>query len=171
MLQFGDMKGVGYFAQVSLQGLKYMLRVLSKKVRQREATECQTVVCIHVNQYYHVVPFFTFIHISLLHAQWQDSASHGNTALVFHAQKLLALEEGGLPYQLRTACSALLDTIGRVSFGGKLQHAFTAHPKVDAASQYMFSFGYSVDSKPYCMRSVFDPAGMSPACCRMALLP
>ena len=71
----------------------------------------------------------------------------------------MVLEEGGLPYQLRTACSALLDTIGQVSFGGKLQHAFTAHPKIDAASKYMFSFGYSVESKPYCMRSVYDPAG------------
>ena len=78
---------------------------------------------------------------------------------MFHAQRLMALEEGGLPYQLRTACSALLDTIGQVSFGGKLQHAFTAHPKIDAVSKYMFSFGYSVESKPYCMRSVYDPAG------------
>ena len=105
--------------------------------------------------------------------RWQESGSHGNTSLVFHAQKLMALEEGGLPYQLRTACAALLDTIGQVSFGGKLQHAFTAHPKVDADSKYMFSFGYSVESKPYCMRSVYDPAGMqgcvaTALCCAFA---
>ncbi len=32
MLQFGDMKGSGYFVQMFLQGVKYALRVLSKKV-------------------------------------------------------------------------------------------------------------------------------------------
>ena len=33
VLQFGDMKGMGYFVQMFLQGVKYTLRVLSKKVR------------------------------------------------------------------------------------------------------------------------------------------
>lgn len=28
-----------------------------------------------------------------------------NTALVYHANKILALEEGDLPYQLRMLCS------------------------------------------------------------------
>ena len=33
--------------------------------------------------------------------------------------------------QLRMACNGIVDTIGRVSFGGKIAHPFTAHPKVD----------------------------------------
>lgn len=62
----------------------------------------------------------------------QEANGHGNTALVYHARRLMALEEGDVPYQLRIACSGLIETLGRVTYGGELQHAFTAHPKVDA---------------------------------------
>ena len=62
----------------------------------------------------------------------QEGDGHGNTALVYHARRLMALEEGDVPYQLRVACAGLIETLGRVTYDGKLQHAFTAHPKVDA---------------------------------------
>jgi len=154
VMQFGDMKGIGYFVQMFIQGMKYTLRVLSKKVRSSlTAPAVRSFSASKMLRAWEQIPLTS--RLELL----QESASHGNTSLVYHAQKLMVLEEGGLPYQLRTACSALLNTIGQVSFGGKLQHAFTAHPKIDAASKYMFSFGYSVESKPYCMRSVYDPAG------------
>ena len=44
----------------------------------------------------------------------------GNTALAFHAGRLLTLNEGDLPYQLRIACDGLLSTVERVSYGGAL---------------------------------------------------
>ena len=53
----------------------------------------------------------------------QGSKGHGNTALVYHAQRLMALEEGDVPFQLRIACSGLIQTLGQVNYGGKLQHA------------------------------------------------
>ena len=62
----------------------------------------------------------------------QGSKGHGNTALVYHARRLMALEEGDVPFQLRIACSGLIETLGQVTYDGQLQHAFTAHPKVDA---------------------------------------
>ena len=65
-----------------------------------------------------------------------------NTALAFHAGRLLALHEGDLPYQLRLACDGLLSTVGRLSLGGKVDHPFTAHPKVDPDTGELFAFGW-----------------------------
>ena len=42
----------------------------------------------------------------------------GNTALAHHASRILALNEGDLPYALRIACGGLVETVGRVTFGG-----------------------------------------------------
>ncbi len=53
-----------------------------------------------------------------------------NTAIVHHAGKLLALEEVGLPYQIKPQD---LSTVGAHDFGGKLTTAMTAHPKIDPA--------------------------------------
>jgi len=64
----------------------------------------------------------------------------GNTNIVFHAGKLLALMEGSLPTQLR-ACS--LETLGEYDFGGRLRTAMTAHPKIDPETGEMLFFGYA----------------------------
>ena len=33
--------------------------------------------------------------------------------------------------QLRIACDGLIETLGRVTFGGAIKHPMTAHPKID----------------------------------------
>ena len=33
--------------------------------------------------------------------------------------------------QLRILCDGVVDTLGRLTFGNKVRHPFTAHPKVD----------------------------------------
>ncbi len=33
--------------------------------------------------------------------------------------------------QIKVLCNGIVDTLGRVTFGGKVNHPFTAHPKVD----------------------------------------
>ena len=33
--------------------------------------------------------------------------------------------------QMRVLCDGIVDTLGRITFGGKVKHPFTAHPKVD----------------------------------------
>jgi carotenoid cleavage dioxygenase len=63
-----------------------------------------------------------------------------NTALVWHHGKLLALWEGGLPYEVRPQD---LGTVGLETLGGAWKHAFTAHPKVDATTGELVFFGYS----------------------------
>ena len=33
--------------------------------------------------------------------------------------------------QVRIMCDGLIQTLGRVTYGGKVDHPFTAHPKID----------------------------------------
>ncbi|MEE6140569.1 carotenoid oxygenase family protein [Mycobacterium sp. 050128] len=61
-----------------------------------------------------------------------------NTHIVEHAGRLLALEEGGLPYAL----TALLDTVGPYTFDGALKGPMTAHPKSCPLTGDLLFFGY-----------------------------
>lgn len=63
-----------------------------------------------------------------------------NTNVLFHAGKLLALEEGHLPIELDPHSLA---TRGPQSFGGTLEGPFTAHPKIDPLTGELIFFGYS----------------------------
>ena len=64
----------------------------------------------------------------------------GNTSLIYHANKLLALTEMGLPYQLSPTD---LSTVGVYDFGGSLKSTMTAHPKIDPITGELFFYGYS----------------------------
>eukprot|EP00903_Cladosiphon_okamuranus_P013500 g12574.t1 len=85
--------------------------------------------------------------------------STANTSLVYHAGRLLALSEGGLPYALRVMCEGVIETIGKLSFEGKMDTAFTAHPKLHVSSGKLYGFGYSLESKPYVTMYVVDAEG------------
>lgn len=78
-----------------------------------------------------------------------------NTAMVYHNHKLFALMEAAPPHEIRLPG---LETVGEHTFGGKLNHPFTAHPKVDAVTGEMMTFGYS-PFPPYLTYSVIDPHG------------
>ena len=63
-----------------------------------------------------------------------------NTNVVFHAGKLFALKEDGLPHELHPET---LQTLGRYDYGGRMHSlTATAHPKIDKAGGEMFSHGY-----------------------------
>ncbi len=79
-----------------------------------------------------------------------------NTALVWHANRFLALWEGGEPHAIELPS---LETIGSYTFNGKLVSPFTAHPKVDATTGEMIFFGYSVAQPPYLHYSVVSSQG------------
>jgi carotenoid cleavage dioxygenase-like enzyme len=87
------------------------------------------------------------------HGMFKNAA---NTALVFQANKLYALWEGGNPTELTVP---KLDTVGETDFEGKLTHPFTAHPKVDAHTGEMITFGYNMMGPDYCHHSVIDKDG------------
>ena len=63
-----------------------------------------------------------------------------NTALVWHDGRLFSLWEGGDPHEIKLPG---LETVGPYNYGGKLAHAFTAHPKVDDVTGEMLFFGYN----------------------------
>lgn len=77
-----------------------------------------------------------------------------NTHVMFYHDKVMALMEADLPYQISAPS---LETIGRL-YKGKLNHRFTAHPKVDMATNEMICFGLDTNSDkapPYLHYSVF----------------
>ncbi|MDB9342734.1 carotenoid oxygenase family protein [Nodularia spumigena CS-586/05] len=83
------------------------------------------------------------------------SKNTANTALVWHAGQMLALNEGGAPHAIKLPD---LQTIGEYTYNGQLVSAFTAHPKVDPKNGEMMFFGYSF-RPPYLQYSIVSAAG------------
>eukprot|EP01048_Picozoa_sp_COSAG05_P016988 COSAG05_NODE_2262_length_3318_cov_4.455421_2_plen_475_part_00 len=76
-------------------------------------------------------------------AEFGKGNSGGNTAMLFHAGRLLALSEGTQgAWQLELPSLA---TAGFFTFGDQLKHNFTAHPKVCAESGELHLFGYGAN--------------------------
>ena len=65
-----------------------------------------------------------------------------NTNIIWHGNKLLALEEAHAPYELDPHT---LDSIGPHTFDGKYSGPMTAHPKIDPENGEMLFFGYNAD--------------------------
>jgi carotenoid cleavage dioxygenase-like enzyme len=79
---------------------------------------------------------------------------NANTALVWHAGRLLALKEAARPYELDPVT---LETRGICDFGGQLQgRTFTAHPKVDPVTGEMIAFSYNSSGRPDDQIMLFD---------------
>ena len=81
---------------------------------------------------------------------WSDPVTFGkdsttaNTNVVWHAGKLMALEEAHLPFEVDARS---LDAKGDVTYGGKLKSRMTAHPKIDPRSGELISFAYSASGR------------------------
>ncbi|MGD1911772.1 MAG: carotenoid oxygenase family protein [Rivularia sp. (in: cyanobacteria)] len=86
------------------------------------------------------------------HGQYKNAA---NTSLVWHSGQFLALWEGGAPHGIKLP---ELETNGEFTYNGKLQSAFTAHPKVDPITGEMMFFGYSF-APPFLHYSVVTVEG------------
>src|SRR5262245_4086129 len=67
------------------------------------------------------------------------AASGAAISVTYHASRLFATGEYGMPYQLSVDD---LSTLGLHNYGGKLDDSFTAHPKIDPVSGEMFAFSY-----------------------------
>lgn len=72
----------------------------------------------------------------------QPTDGVANTALVWHAGRLLALEEGHGPIEIDPRTLA---TRGGHGFDGRLRRTMTAHPKLDPGSGEMLFFGNRFD--------------------------
>ncbi|KAH7446558.1 hypothetical protein KP509_01G061900 [Ceratopteris richardii] len=83
----------------------------------------------------------------------------GNTAMVYHNGKLMALHEGDKPYAIRVLEDGDLQTLGFLDYEKRLTHPFTAHPKVDPVTGELFTFGYQFES-PNCIYRVISKEGI-----------
>lgn len=82
------------------------------------------------------------------------SVGPGNTHIVEHGGRILALAESSYP----TLVDPDLGTLGTHDFGGRLNTAFTAHPKICPRTGDMHAFGYSI-KKPYLTYHRVDASG------------
>lgn len=71
-----------------------------------------------------------------------------NTNIVYHNNKLLALNEMDKPYLL-DIINGKLKTIKRYDFDGKLKHNMCAHPKIDPDTKEMIVSGYDILKKMF----------------------
>ena len=67
-----------------------------------------------------------------------------NTNVIWHAGKLLALEEGHQPFEVDPAT---LEPRGYIDYAGDA-HRFTAHPKIDPKTGELVFFGYGIGQMP-----------------------
>ena len=76
----------------------------------------------------------------------RQPANCANTSLTWHAGRLLALWEGGRPWQLDPVT---LETVGEFDFDGQLGKldAFSAHGKIDPESGCYFNHGLGVGKR------------------------
>ncbi|KAJ6750881.1 hypothetical protein OIU85_001420 [Salix viminalis] len=84
----------------------------------------------------------------------------GNTGLIYHNGKLLALHEIDKPYVVKVLEDGDLQTIGLLDYDKRLNHPFTAHPKVDPFTGEMFTFGCSREP-PYVTYRVISKDGVT----------
>jgi carotenoid cleavage dioxygenase-like enzyme len=70
---------------------------------------------------------------------FSDKDGLANTACVWHAGKMLIMEEGHRPFEVDPVTLA---SIGSYDFDGKLNTAMTAHPKLDPKTGEMLFFAY-----------------------------
>ncbi len=75
-------------------------------------------------------------------AMGKDTDGLANTNVVFHGDKLLALEEGHPPFELD---ATTLESKGAWTFNDGYQGPMTAHPKMDPVTGEMLFFGYMAD--------------------------
>jgi len=98
------------------------------------------------------------IHTGLLDLNPSEAPSFkntGNTNIVWHAGRLLALMEAAFPTRMRPDT---LETLGEFDFDGRLIGAMTAHPKMDPETGEMLFFGYS-PFPPFLQYHVADRSG------------
>ncbi len=79
-----------------------------------------------------------------------------NTSILAFREELFALVESSPPVRINTTT---LETEGFEKFDAGFVAPFTAHPKIDPHTGYLYAFGYRVAGKPKLEYYVINPSG------------
>ncbi|CAJ2646831.1 unnamed protein product [Trifolium pratense] len=82
-----------------------------------------------------------------------------NTSLALFGNRLFALGESDLPYEIKLTENGDIETVGRYDFDGKLSMSMTAHPKIDGETGETFAFRYG-PIPPFLTYFRFDSNGV-----------
>ncbi|AES95418.1 putative oxidoreductase [Medicago truncatula] len=82
-----------------------------------------------------------------------------NTSLALFGNRLFALGESDLPYEIKVTPNGDIQTIGRYDFNGKLFMNMTAHPKIDSDTGECFAYRYGL-IRPFLTYFRFDSNGV-----------
>ncbi|KAH7570654.1 hypothetical protein JRO89_XS05G0151500 [Xanthoceras sorbifolium] len=164
-IKFGDLKGLFGLLMVNMQNLRERLKVLDVSYGVGTASDlyiprhyrgsvsscnCPENIPADLQQFE--------LSIASLFDTFIAYVSVCNTALVYHDGKLLALSEIDKPYVLKVLEDGDLQTLGMLDYDKRLQHSFTAHPKIDPYTGEMFTFGSS-QTPPYLTYRVISKDG------------
>ncbi|KAL5723976.1 9-cis-epoxycarotenoid dioxygenase [Ranunculus cassubicifolius] len=99
-------------------------------------------------------------YLSGQYKEMKNGVGLANTSLSYFGNKLFALGESDLPYQIRVTATGDVETLGRHDFDGKFSSLsnMTAHPKIDAQTGETFAFRYS-PMFPFLTYFRFDSSG------------